>query len=472
MNREAKAFIKNFYYTLISNIISLLTSMLVVLIVPKLIGISEYGYWQLYIFYSSYVGFLHFGWISGIYLKLGGKHYQEIDKKTIGSQFYLLFILQVLIALLIVVSVSIFGKNPSRIFIFYMIALSTVLINMRDLIIFIFQATSRIKDYAKVVSIGKLLYLAIIILLLILGLREYKLMIIADLIGILVSLLYAIYISKDIVFSKPKLLRANIKESAHNIRVGSKLMTANIVSMLIIGVVRFGIERTWDVETFGKVSLTLSVSNLMMVFINALGIIIFPMLRRTNKDKLSDIYLIMRDFLMVVLFGLLIGYYPIKFILSAWLPKYSDSLKYMALVFPMIIYEGKMALLINSYLKSLRKEMIMLKINIVSVIISILFTISTTILLRNIDLAIQSIVVIVAIRSILAETVISKMINTNMKKDTLLEIALTLVFILSGWFINSWIATAVYGTVYLSYLLIKSKDIRCTANGIKMLSKA
>lgn len=472
MNIKAKAFIKNFSYTLISNIISLLTSTLIVLIVPKLIGVSEYGYWQLYIFYSSYVGFLHFGWISGIYLKLAGKEYHEIDKKAIGSQFYLLFILQILIALFIILTVSIFTIDQSRIFIFYMIALNTVLINMRDLISFIFQATNRFKDYAKIVSIGKLLYLAIIILFLIFGLREYRLMIIADLIGILVSLLYAIYISRDIVFRKPKLLYSNLKEAVQNISIGSKLMIANIASMLIIGVVRFGIERTWDVETFGKVSLTLSISNLMMVFINAVGIIIFPLLRRTNESRLSDIYILMRDALMVVLFALLMGYYPIKSILSSWLPKYSDSLKYMALVFPMIIFEGKMALLINSFLKTLRKEMLMLKINTISVIISLLLTICTTILLRNLNLAIQSIVIIVAIRSLLAEAIISKILKLNMKKDMLLEIALTLVFILSGWFINSWLAILVYGTAYLSYLLLKSKDIRLTAYGIKMLSKA
>ena len=76
-------------------------------------------------------------------------------------------------------------------------------------------------------------------------------------------------------------------------------MLANVASMLIIGVVRFGIEHAWDVETFGKVSLTLSVSNLMMIFINAVGIIIFPILRRTNESKLSEIYTIMRDFLML-----------------------------------------------------------------------------------------------------------------------------------------------------------------------------
>ena len=59
---------------------------------------------------------------------------------------------------------------------------------------------------------------------------------------------------------------------------------------------------------------------------------------------------------MVILLGALIVYYPLKIVLSAWLPKYVDSLTYMALVFPMCVFEAKIALLINSYLKTLRKE--------------------------------------------------------------------------------------------------------------------
>lgn len=74
MNSKVINFIKNFSYTLTSNLLSLLVSTLVILIIPKLLGVQEYGYWQLYIFYSSYVGFLHFGWNDGIYLRYGGKN--------------------------------------------------------------------------------------------------------------------------------------------------------------------------------------------------------------------------------------------------------------------------------------------------------------------------------------------------------------------------------------------------------------
>lgn len=472
MNRKAETFIRNFSYTLISNILSLFISTLVVLIIPKLIGVIEYGYWQLYLFYSSYVGFLHLGWISGLYLKLGGKSYHELNKKSVASQFYLLLFFQVFIALSIIIFVSIFNKDSNRDFILYMVSLCVILTNMRDFISFIFQATSRIKEYAKVITIGRVLYFVIIILFLLTGVRDFRLMIVADLLGRLVSLLYAIYTAKDIVFNKPKSLTINLKDAANNISIGSKLMLANVASMLIIGVVRFGIERAWDVETFGKVSLTLSASNLMMIFINAVSIIIFPILRRTNEAKLADIYSVMRDFLMVILLSLLIGYYPIKTILSTWLPKYSESLMYMALLFPMFIYEGKMALLINSYLKTLRKEKLMLKINTISVIISLVFTIMTTVLLKNLDIAILSIVILLAIRSVLAETILSKLLKISMKKDILLELILTFIFIMSGWFINSWMTTIIYGTAFLIYLFIKRKEIIYTVNSIKILIKA
>lgn len=83
MNNKAKILIKNFSFTLTSNIIAIAISTLVTLVVPKLIGVEEYGYWQLYLFYSSYIGFLQFGWNDGIYLRYGGFEYNKLDKKTL-----------------------------------------------------------------------------------------------------------------------------------------------------------------------------------------------------------------------------------------------------------------------------------------------------------------------------------------------------------------------------------------------------
>jgi len=93
MNHKAKAVAKNLYYTVAANFATLGISVLLNLFVPKLLGVTEYSYWQLYVFYSSYVGFLHFGWIDGIYLKIGGEEYKDIDKRSLGSQFWYLGLL-------------------------------------------------------------------------------------------------------------------------------------------------------------------------------------------------------------------------------------------------------------------------------------------------------------------------------------------------------------------------------------------
>lgn len=472
MNSKTISFIKNFSYTLSSNLISLIVSSLVVLIVPKLIGVEEYGFWQLYLFYSSYVGFMHFGWNDGIYLRYGGREYENLDKKLFFSQFVSLFISQLVIAVIIFVTSHFIADDGDRVFILQMVAITLVIMNTRTMLLFILQGTNRIKSYAQITMMDRIIYIILIVSLLLFGVREYKLMIVADIVGKFSSLLYGMYCCKDIVFQKISVFYLSLNETIENIRVGIKLMFANIASTLIIGVVRFGIERSWDVATFGKVSLTLSISKFAMLFINAVGIIMFPILRRTNEKKLPSIYGIMRDFLMVGSLGVLLFYYPFKIILSAWLTEYAESLMYMALLFPMFIYEGKMALLINTYLKTLRKEKVMLNINLISLALSLGMTLITTQLYRNLNLAVISIVLLLAFRAILAEVFLSKLLKISLVKDIVLELVLTLIFILSGWFIDSWYTVFVYGLGYIVYLIIKKKDITSTMYKLKVLLKA
>lgn len=469
MNLKAMSFIKNMSYTISSNLISLIVSTLVVLVIPKLIGVEEYGYWQLYIFYSSYVGFLHFGWNDGIYLRFGGEEYENLDKRLFYSQFIELFFSQIFIGILIWSASIIFVVDINRGFILKMVAIAMILVNTRLMFFYILQATNRIKEFARLTILDRVVYVLLIIIFLLIGIRDFKLIIIADLIGKFISLIFAAFACRDIAFIKLSAFYLTISEVFININIGIKLMFANIASMLIIGIVRFGIERVWAVATFGKISLTLNISSMMMLFINAVGVIMFPILRRTNQEKLANIYSTIRDFLMPLSLGILIIYYPLKSIMVAWLPQYEDSLLYMALVFPMFIYEGKMALLINTYLKTLRREKVMLRINLISMFLSLVMTYISTHIVTNLDVAILNIVILLAIRSALAESYLAKELNINVKKDILLEVLLTFVFILTGWFVDSWMTVLIYGMTYLIYLIIKRKDITRTIHNIKLL---
>lgn len=470
MNFKIKNLITNFSYAISSNIISFIVSMLVVLIVPKVIGIEEYGYWQLYLFYAAYVAFLHLGWSDGLYLKIGGKSYNELDKKNIYSQFYMFTVFQIIISIMIILIATHINVEKEKT-IFIMLAITMVITNIRSLLVAILQATNRIKEYARVIMIDRLIYIIIIVLLLCVGIRKFELLILADIIGRLISLIYSMYYCKDIIFRSSSDFTFCISESIDNIRVGIKLTVAYIASLLIIGVVRLGIEIIWGVTTFGKISFSLSISNLMMIFINAIGVLLFPILRRIKEEELPRIYVNIRSLLMILMLALLLIYYPAKNILLQWLPNYSDSFKYMTLLFPMFIYESKMAILINTYLKTLRKESYIMKINILSVIISIITTIIMGVIFRNLDLTILTIIIVLAFRGSLAEIVLATEINIDVKSDIFLESILVIIFILLGMILNDWMAMAIYLIAYCIYFFVKRKEIASAVLNIKKIIK-
>ena len=310
MSGGFKKIIANFSYVVLSNLLTVIVSSLVVLILPKIMGVEEYGYWQLYIFYLSYAGFVHLGWVDGIYLRYGGLEYDDLDKEKFFSQFLMLLIYLTGIGILFLLGISVFT----------LLVYTMLVTNLRFLFVYVLQMTNRLKESSYVVSGDRLLYLLLLLVFIFVGFRDFKIMVYADLIGRVVSLFYAMYLCRDMALRPLNQFKLDIRETVRNIAVGINLMLSNVASMLIIGTVRMGIQKVWNIATFGKVSLTLSISNLLMTFINAIGLVIFPILKRTDESKLPKIYNQLRNVLMVVMFGVLLLYYPLKIALDSCLP--------------------------------------------------------------------------------------------------------------------------------------------------------
>ncbi|APZ50267.1 hypothetical protein BW721_05870 [Jeotgalibaca sp. PTS2502] len=451
---------QNFSYSLSSNLVSLVISTLVIFVVPKLIGVTAYGYWQLYLFYSSYIGFLHFGLNDGIYLRYGGEEYKNLNKSVFFSQFYFLFISQLAFGLIFYIFSCFFIENLDRMFVFQMLGIQTLFVNTRYMLLYILQSTNRIKEYSFITISDRLIYLVVIILIVTNKSANFRNLILSDLIGKGFSLIYSMFICRDIISIRSNVFTNVFQEIKINIKIGIRLMFANIANMFLIGVVRLGIERSWNVEVFGQISLTLSISNMFMVFINALGLVVYPMLRRVEIDRLSILYLNLRDGLMILMLGILVFYIPIKSFMLYWLPQYSEGLKYMGVLFPIIIFESKMTLLINSFMKTLRLENHILKINISVLLFSIFLTILTTSVFKNLTGAILSITFVIAIRAIIAELILTKILNVSVLRDIIIELILIAVFIVGAWSLENIFALIIYLIFYFIYIYNKKSELK------------
>lgn len=473
MNTKAKSVIKNLYYTVAANFVTLLISVLLNLFVPKLLGVKEYSYWQLYVFYSSYVGFLHLGWIDGIYLKIGGEEYEDLDKAKLGAQYWYLILFETILAILVGGYAYIFLPVSNKSVILILTAIVAVVTIAKQFIQYILQSTNRIREYAHLSRSDRYLYVLFIGIYFFAGGRNFFWLIILDITSKLIITLWGMYQIKDMLFSRIVPLKNIWSEILDNINIGSKLMLSNIASMLIIGTIRFFVQHRWSIEVFGKLSFTLSISNMFLTFINAIGVVMFPLLRRTDNNRLSGLFLTLRTLFVPITYSFLLFYIPVKIILVAWLPQYSVSLMYMGILFPMVVYEGRMSLLINTYLKTLRKEKTILFVNVITLVISILLGIVTVYVFENLFLSVALIILCLAIRCNLAEYLLSKSLSIDLKVKLLQESLLSIIFIASNLIVsNDMISFLIYAIAFIFFILINIKAIKASTTEFYHLMKS
>lgn len=473
MNTKAKGIIKNLYYTVAANFVTLLISVLLNLFVPKLLGVKEYSYWQLYVFYSSYVGFLHLGWIDGIYLKIGGEEYDRLNKPQLGSQYWYLILFELILAIAVGGYAFFFLPTSNKSLILILTAAVAVITIAKQFIQYILQSTNRIKEYAHLSRSDRYLYIFFLAAYFLLGGRNFFWLIVLDILSKLLVTLWGMYQIKDMLFGRLIPIRQIWKEILDNINIGSKLMLSNIASMLIIGTIRFFVQNRWSIEVFGKLSFTLSISNMFLTFINAIGVVMFPLLRRTNNSRLSGLFITLRTLFVPITYSFLLFYVPVKLILEVWLPQYSISLMYMGILFPMVVYEGRMSLLINTYLKTLRKEKTILLVNVITLAISAIVGAITVYLFNNLLLSVGLIIFCLAFRCNLAEYLLSKTLQIKLSSKIVLETLLSFIFILSNLVVsNSLISFIIYSVSFGLFVLVNIRSIKKSFNTFYHLIKS
>lgn len=454
-----KQLMKNIRYTVIANFITLFISVFITLVVPRKMGVSNYGYFQLYLFYISYASLFHLGIPDGIYLKIGGEFYEDLNASKLKEQLVSLLLISIVFSSIFSVYFLNFSSGDKQ-FIYLASIISILISNLKTFFLFILQATNRIKEYARFTRLDRIVFFILIISYVVFSGESFKIIIFFDIISRIIVLVLLSYTLKDLINNRISSKAFIIfMDTLSNILVGGKLMLSYVAGLLIIGVVRFSIEAKWSISTFGKISLVLSISNMMMTFINAVSVVLFPVLRRMKKENQKKLYIKIRNMVVPISFFLLILYLPAKFVISLWLPKYGSSMVYLGILFPMFIYEGKVSMLSNTFLKTLRKEKFILIANIISLITSVILSYISVFVYESIDIAVLSILVVIILRSNVSEYIVSKSIKVSHFFQNLVELFLTVSFVAFNMFLDPGISFIAYLSIYLIYFFFMKNKI-------------
>lgn len=457
---------KNMLFALISQGTGILLSICTALILPKFLGLTEYAYWQLFIFYSTYINLLHFGISDGIYLRIGGQDYNKIDKKIIGSQFKVLFIIQTILAIGILIFSYFTQTDPNRMYVMINLCIYMLIFNSVVYIGFVFQAVNETRIYSISIMIDKLIFIVFLTVMLLLGYRDYKLFIVAYNISALIALIYVANKGKELLFQTFSGLKNTFREMYINVQVGAKLMLSAVASNFIVGSSRLVVDRYMGINEFGKLSFSFSIINFLLAFIRQVSMVLFPALRQQGKEYLGKFFDKISVSLDLIMPIVLLGYYPISIFFGMWLPKYNESIYYLKYLLPIVIFDGKAQLLFYTFMKVFREEEKLLKINVVCVIASALSSLLIIKYTSNILYVVFVLMIIICLRSIYMESFLRKKYFTSNHNIFDLTILVALFLAISSYF-DTVKGILAYMLVYCIYLFIKRKEIKSIFKKIK-----
>ncbi len=460
-NKDLKNFISNVFFAFVVQGISLILSFLMSLFLPKILDVRHYAYWQLFLFYISYVGFFHFGLNDGIYLRSGGKRYSELDYKMINSQFWFSVLYQIVIGIgLIIISLKTFVGEPERIFVVICTVIYMLLTNAANFYGYIFQTVNRVKTYSISVLIEKVVFIVVLLIQILFDCFDYKTLMLLYCFSRFVSLLFCVVVGKEIFLSGCYRIKFVIPEIRINISVGIKLMISTICGMFLMAIARIMVDIKFGIEQFGIFSFAFSLTNFFLTFISQVSMVLFPTLKNINDKRLKEIYKTSDDMLTLITLVVLFFYTPIALLTKWWLPQYEESIRYFVFLLPICIYDGKMNILYVTYFKVNRNEKKLLNINLISALLCFILCFISTYIIQNIYFIVMSVVICIGFRSVISCVYYGKKYLYIPYFRLIYENIIIMGFILITWFIGNVQGLVFSVIMYIALLHIMKDNLK------------
>lgn len=459
MNRNS--FLANISYALIAQAISLFSSFVIQFFAPKLLGVAEFGYWQLFLFYVSYINISRLGIIDGIYLKNGGKTREELDLKLLKTDFSLFMILQIVVSLTIAAFAVLSISDSNRLYVIIACLVCMVVINYNNFLGFLFQAINETKWYSLSEAIYNTFWFIGIAILYGTKSSSFHVLVIFYVIGQIVAGIYLSFKARFLLAVKPCEYKKALIDLIDDAKIGVFLLFAMYASMLIVGSARFVVDGRWGIEAFSYFSFSLSISTFLLKFISQISMVMFPALRLVDDSRKKIVFYSLDDIISGLIPAGLLLYVPVSVLVAWWVPEYSSSLYYLIFLLPICVFDGKMQLVYSTYFKVIRKEKYLLLVNIVATVVSLICSIVSAYVLNNMTCIAISLLISILVRSLVSEFLLCRLMKSIPNyKMIISELVLSTAFILINLRFSGITAFLSFFASYLVFVALNLHNIR------------
>ena len=325
----------------LSNFVVLISGVVAGFVIPKIMGVNDYGMYKTYTLYIAYTGLFQIGFLDGIAVKFGGQDYDSLDKNRFSSYFKLFFMTQVIFGVIVFFVACILFSNNYKLSI-YCLAVYLVIMNTTCF----FQAISKITMRFNELAIRNVLQALMILIVVVIQYSvyrninieiKYQTYIAITLIIYGILLIWYLYTYKEIAVNKHSIFSCDHRDYLGLVKCGAPVMVANLCSTLILTLDRQFVSILFTTDVYAVYAFAYTMLSLTTTMISAVSTVIYPNLKRIETTVLTQKYTRLVSIVLILSSVAFIVFYPTVYFVNWFLPKYSGSIAIFRIILPGIV---------------------------------------------------------------------------------------------------------------------------------------
>jgi O-antigen/teichoic acid export membrane protein len=231
------------------------------------------------------------------------------------------------------------------------------------------------------------------------------------------------------------------------------------MGMLVLNLGNF-ILSFGSISNFSLYSFAINSTNIAMMFISAISLVLYPILCRLDRaGRCRAISCIMNRLLCSAIFCMMLLYYPLELAIRLWLRAYTPVLAYLYLLFPIVIMQSKILMLMNTYYNSLREEKAMLIANISSIVVFIAIAVPLFTLYPSIRVIAWTTLITFTWRCYASEIYLKRKMGIKGMRNIAEELVMAAAFIVAAGLVKGVAGMLIYAALVAAYIIINRREV-------------
>lgn len=292
-----------------------------IFVVPKIVGVEDYGYWRLFLLYASYTGMLHLGFVDGAFVTWAGKPLEAFHHQIAPSIKFVVW--EGLAVLPLVGAAVLFVGDPNVRFVAVAVVAVALILNLVSLLQVSLQAARKFGPVAVSTAVPLGLFLLLVVTLALAVRRP-------GYIELLVLYMAAWIATLVWLGGRVKPWKGG-KQCTENLgtrflSAGWPIMLGNASFAFAQQADRFAVSWATDIRDFAVYSLAASAVAVPVLATQAVYKVLLPHLASVDRGSRAQIYRQASRVLLLAWIVFLPYYFLLEMFITKFLPSYGRSL--------------------------------------------------------------------------------------------------------------------------------------------------